>query len=60
MKAVLFCVVLLLAIPMAALNPMGRPAFLGYYVGVLATVIALRFAGAASAAWDRTIQRISN
>lgn len=39
-------VVLLLVIPMVILNPLGRPAFLGYYTGVIATwaayVIALR------------------
>ena len=38
--------VLLLVIPMVILNPLGRPAFLGYYTGVIATwaayVIALR------------------
>lgn len=38
------CIVLLLVIPMIFLNPLGRPAFLGYYTGVIATgaVIALR------------------
>jgi hypothetical protein len=39
-------VVLLLVIPMIILNPLGRPAFVGYYMGVIATlaayVIALR------------------
>ena len=39
-------IVLLLVIPMIFLNPLGRPAFLGYYTGVIATwaayVIALR------------------
>lgn len=47
MKAFLFFVCLLLVVPMSVLNPMGRPAFLGYYLGVLATLIALRFASAA-------------
>ena len=36
MKAFLLCV-LLLVIPMSILNPLGRPAFLGYYAGVIAT-----------------------
>ena len=39
-------VVVLLVIPLIFLNPLGRPAFLGYYTGVVATwaayVIALR------------------
>jgi len=37
MKAFLLCVLLLLVIPMSILNPLGRPAFLGYYAGVIAT-----------------------
>ena len=36
----LACFVLFLLIPMAALNPMGREAFVGYYVGVIATWLA--------------------
>ena len=39
-------IVLFLAVPRIFLNELGRPAFIGYYVGVLATwiayVIALR------------------
>jgi len=46
MKAFLVLVVLLLVIPMALLNPLGRSAFLGYYAGVIATwaiyAVALR------------------
>lgn len=42
MKAFLFFVFLLLVVPMSVLNPMGRPAFLGYYTGVIATLIAMR------------------
>jgi hypothetical protein len=30
-------IVLLLVIPMIFLNRLGRPAFLGYYTGVIAT-----------------------
>ena len=45
MKLVI-AIVLLLLIPMIILNPLGRSAFLGYYIGVIATwaacVIALR------------------
>ena len=46
MKAFVLCAVLLLVVPMALLNPGGRDAFVGYYMGVMATwaayVIALR------------------
>ena len=35
---------LFLAVPMIALNPLGRPAFLGYYLGVVATWVAYAFA----------------
>ena len=37
MKSLISCVVLFLVIPMVALNPYGREAFLGYYAGVVAT-----------------------
>jgi hypothetical protein len=60
MKAFFFCVVLLLVIPMAVLNPMGRPAFLGYYTGVIATIIGLRLAGSVSTAWDQATHWISH
>ena len=47
MKQFLLCSVLLLVLPMALLNPLGRTAFLSYYAGVIATctayVIAVRF-----------------
>jgi len=36
MKTFASLVVLLLIIPMAVLNPMGREAFLGYYAGIIA------------------------
>jgi hypothetical protein len=46
-KALGLFVVLLLVLPMLVLNPLGRPAFLGYYLGVIATwaavVVAYRF-----------------
>ena len=46
MKAFASLVVLLLIIPVAVLNPIGREAFLGYYAGVIAAwgafVIACR------------------
>jgi hypothetical protein len=60
MKPFFFCVVLLLVVPMAILNPMGRPAFLGYYTGVIAMTLGLRLAGPASTAWDRASRWISN
>lgn len=44
MKAFLFLTVLLLVVPMIALNPLGRPAFLGYYAGVIATWVAFAIA----------------
>ena len=51
MKAFALFVVLLLVIPMTILNPMGRDAFHGYYLGVIATwagyVVACRTATAA-------------
>jgi hypothetical protein len=37
MRALIPGVLLLLVIPMVALNPHGREAFLGYYAGVIAT-----------------------
>ena len=36
--------VLFLAVPMIVLNPLGRPASLGYYLGVVATWVAYSFA----------------
>lgn len=35
MKRFLVCTLVLAAVPMSLLNPMGRPAFLGYYLGVI-------------------------
>ena len=37
-------ILLFLAIPMIVLNPLGRPAFIGYYVGVISTWLAYVFA----------------
>lgn len=37
MRAFALFVILLLVIPMILLNPMGREAFVGYYLGVIAT-----------------------
>ena len=51
LKTLALFVLLLLVVPMALLNPMGRDAFAGYYAGVIATwaayVVALRGASAA-------------
>jgi hypothetical protein len=33
-------VILFLVVPMIVLNPLGRPAFLGYYLGVFSTWVA--------------------
>ena len=60
MKPFVFCVLLLMVVPMVILNPMGRPAFLGYYTGVIATIIGLRLVGRLSTAWDQATQWISN
>jgi hypothetical protein len=37
MKTFALLVILLLALPMTILNPMGRGAFAAYYAGVIAT-----------------------
>jgi hypothetical protein len=42
------------------LNPMGRSAFLGYYTGVITTIIGLRLARPESIAWDHATQWISH
>lgn len=35
------CTIVLALVPMAVLNPLGRPAFLGYYVGVVTAWLAV-------------------
>jgi hypothetical protein len=40
MKPFVLLTALLLITPMVLLNPLGRPAFIGFYVGVLATWVA--------------------
>ena len=35
MTRFLACTIVLAVVPMCMLNPMGRPAFLGYYLGVV-------------------------
>jgi hypothetical protein len=40
MKPFILLTLLLLATPMILLNPLGRPAFIGFYVGVIATWLA--------------------
>ena len=49
MKQFLVCVVLLVAVPMVLLNPLGREAFLGYYSGVIAMWLTMVCVGA----WQR-------
>jgi len=44
MRAFAWCGVLLVAVPMVVLNPLGREAFLGYYAGVVAMWAAVVFA----------------
>jgi len=48
MKAFLLLTVLLLVVPMTILNPLGRPAFLGYYAGVIATWLVIVLASRSS------------
>lgn len=38
------CVIVLAVVPMSLLNPMGRPAFLGYYLGVVTMALAFAIA----------------
>jgi hypothetical protein len=40
MRNFILFALLLLATPMFFLNPLGRPAFIGFYVGVIATWLA--------------------
>ena len=49
MKQFLVCAVLLLAVPMILLNPLGREAFLGYYLGIIAMWLTFVCVGA----WQR-------
>jgi hypothetical protein len=49
MKRFLVSALLLAVIPMVLLNPLGREAFLGYYVGVIAMFVIL-FVGKAQRA----------
>jgi hypothetical protein len=47
------CGIVLAVVPMSVLNTMGRPAFLGYYVGILRMTLVFAIAamwGAGSAA----------
>ena len=45
MKQFLVSSLLLLVVPMVFLNPMGREAFLGYYLGVIAMWAVVAGAG---------------
>ena len=46
MKRLFVSLVLLLAVPMVLLNPFGREAFLGYYVGIIAMWLTFVCVGA--------------
>jgi hypothetical protein len=35
MARFIVCTLVLAVVPMSLLNPMGRPAFLGYYLGIV-------------------------
>ena len=50
MKAFAGCAILLLVVPMALLNPLGRDAFLGYYAGVIAMWATVVLSGSARSA----------
>ena len=53
MKTFAACTMLLLVVPMAVLNPLGREAFLGYYTGVVAMWAAVVLADRGRLAADR-------
>jgi hypothetical protein len=55
MKSLIACFVLLLALPMAVLNPLGRSAFVGFYVGVIATWLAFLIASWGKSALQKQI-----
>ena len=46
MKRFVVCLALLLVVPMVLLNPLGREAFLGYYLGILAMWLTFASVGA--------------
>jgi hypothetical protein len=50
MKQFLISALLLAVIPMVLLNPLGREAFIGYYVGALAMWLVFVFVGHAQRA----------
>lgn len=50
MKSLIVGLALLVVVPMVLLNPLGREAFLGYYVGILA--MWLTFVGVG--AWQKS------
>lgn len=41
----LVCLIVLVAVPMSLLNGLGRPAFIGYYLGVLTLWLVFVTAG---------------
>ena len=41
----LLCLIVLAAVPMSLLNGLGRPAFIGYYLGVLTLWLLFVVAG---------------
>ena len=58
MAKFLVCTLVLAVVPMSLLNPMGRPAFLGYYLGIVTMwllVVSVGWVQAAPAATHKPI-----
>ena len=53
MKRFVVCTILLAVVPMVLLNPESRDAFLGYYLGVIATWFVFL-----SSAWSRSASHL--
>ena len=50
MARFLVCALVLAVVPMSLLNPMGRPAFLGYYLGMATMWLVVLAVGRVQAA----------
>ena len=60
MARFIVCTLVLAVVPMSLLNPMGRPAFLGYYLGIVTmwfVVVAVGRIQAITAATQKPLGR---
>ena len=60
MARFIVCTLVLAVVPMSLLNPMGRPAFLGYYLGIVTmwfVVVAVGRIQADTAATQKPLRR---